>query len=141
MAYGRLEGMDQDVTKSIVAMPSSGPHEMVFNAWTWSIEHTPPIPLLPTSFEPGKTTEWKGVVEYRDQRYETTATISADGIQRVETPAGELSCLLVRTVYDAGRLEVRRWFAPGVGLVEVKVSGNAGGAVATLVSHTSGPGG
>jgi hypothetical protein len=131
--------MDQDVTKSIVAMPSDGPHEMVFNAWTWSIEHEPPIPLLPDSFEAGKKTEWKGVVTYRDKRYETTARISADGVQVVETPSGDLSCILVRTVYDAGRLEVRRWFAPGVGLVEVKVSGAAGDALATLVSYAPPP--
>jgi len=138
-AYGRISGMDQDVTKSIVAMASDGPHEMVFNAWTWTIEHDPPIALLPATFQPGMTTEWKGVVTYRDERYETTATISADGVQIVETPSGDLSCLLVRTVYDAGGLVVRRWFAPGVGLVEIKVSGKAGGALATLVSHAPPP--
>ena len=82
MAYGRLAGMDQDVTKSIVAMASSGPRELVFNAWTWSIEHTPPIPLMPTSFEPGMKTKWKGVVEYRD-----TALRNHSGDQRGRHPA------------------------------------------------------
>jgi len=41
----------------------------------------------------------------------------------------------VITNYDAGHLEVRRWFARGVGLIEVKVTGDAGKAVASLASY------
>jgi len=133
--YGRPDGMDQDVTKSIYAMASDGPREFHFSAWSWSIAHEPPIPLLPASFERGKTTEWKGVVEYRDERYETTAQIRVAGMQFVETPFAELNCILVITDYGAGKLRVHRWFAPGVGLVEVKITGDAGKAVASLISY------
>lgn len=138
--YGRPESVDQDVTKSIYALASDGAREFHFSAWSWAIGHEPPIPLLPAKREGKREASWSGVVEYRGEKHETTATIRVEGIQVVETPMGELNCILVTTRYDAGKLVVRRWLARGIGIVEIKISGTAGDAVASLESFRPPPG-
>ena len=134
--YGRIEPDGPDLTKSMYAMSSSGPREFVFNTWAWSMQHEPPIPLVPTKNTTSEPVEWEGVLVYRKKRYETTARVRLAGEEVKQTPLGALRCVKVVTTYAAGDIEITRWFASGVGLVEVRVVAVAGDAGAKLLSTT-----
>ncbi|MHC4932201.1 MAG: hypothetical protein ACYTGV_08440 [Planctomycetota bacterium] len=119
--YGTPEGARHEVTKSIYALPSTGPCEYYLDAMRWALWHDPPIPLLPSEVVVGREVSWKGLVEFADGEIATTARIQVKEVELLLTPAGMRETARTRTTYDALDLEVTRWIARGIGLVRVEV--------------------
>ncbi|MHC4939992.1 MAG: hypothetical protein ACYTHK_13570 [Planctomycetota bacterium] len=133
--YGTPAGMDHDVTKSIYALSRHGPREYYFDAAGWSLWHDPPIPLLPEEVAVGHSVGWTGLVEYDKDEIPAKASIRVEGAEAVRIGDKDIETVRVRTVYRDLPLEVRRWFARGIGLVRLEVRVPSGVLVARLISH------
>ena len=133
--YGTPANANHDITKSIYALPSTGPCEYYFDAMTWSLWHKPPIPLLPPVVAVGNEIAWLGKVEYDDDEIEATAQVRVDGIETVATPSGAIETVRTRTVYKSVPLVVTRWFARGVGLVKMEMQVAGTTTSARLLSY------
>jgi hypothetical protein len=135
--YGTPAGVDHDVTKSIYALPSTGPCEYYFDAMTWSLWHDPPIPLLPPAVAAGQETTWSGRVEYDDEEIPTNARIRVERIESVELESGPLPAVRTVTVYESVPLVVTRWFAKEIGLVRMEMRVADSTVLVTLLSYAT----
>jgi len=135
--YGTPAGIDHDITKSIYALPSTGPCEYYFDGMTWSLWHKPAIPLFPPVVAVGNEIAWRGKVKYDDDELEATAQVRVDGIETLQTPSGALESVRTRTVYKSVPLVVTRWFARGIGLVKMEMQAAGTTTSARLLSHAS----
>ncbi|MHC4473606.1 MAG: hypothetical protein ACYS99_21910, partial [Planctomycetota bacterium] len=118
--YGSFEELES-ATKSIYAMPASGPREFYLDAFMWRIYHEPPIPLLPEEVRPAAEWTWSGQLEIEDFEGRASARLTLGGPEEVVVPAGTYSAVRVRAVYDPADLVITRWYARGVGLVKLAV--------------------
>ncbi|MHC4409302.1 MAG: hypothetical protein ACYS0E_07460 [Planctomycetota bacterium] len=135
--YGTPAGMDHDVTKSIYALPSTGPCEYYFDAMTWSLWHDPPIPLLPPVVAAGNETTWSGKVEYDDDEIAATARIRVERIESVELESGPLPAVRTVTVYGSVPLVVTRWFSKNIGLVRMEMRVADSTVLVNLLSYAT----
>ena len=135
--YGTPAGIDHDITKSIYALPCTGPCEYHFDAMNWSLWHKPPIPLLPPVVAVGNEVAWQGKVKYDDEELGAAAQVRVDGIETMETPSGALEIVRTRTVYKSVPLIVTRWFARGIGLVKMEMETAGTTTSARLLSHSA----
>ena len=138
-AYGTPAGEEHDITKSIYAMPASGPREFYLDAMTWALFHDPPIPLLPAGAElhAGPSWPWEGRVEFAEVEEASRATSTLLGFVDVRVPAGSYRALHTHTVYQPSGLQVSRWMVRGIGLVKVEVRSDDHSAGLALRAYAS----
>ena len=116
--YGDVEGVGTDVAKSIYPRPAGATHLLYFDAFYWSTHFDPPLPMLPEGLAIGSGWTWKGQVEVEGKATaDSVATLVAERIESITTPAGTFDALRIRQTHETPRLEIVRWFATGVGLV------------------------
>jgi len=148
MVYGRpVHGSDW-ISKSIYALRAAGTCEFHFAAPSWSLEHEPPIPLLPAAVEVGAAVEWSGILSEDGVRSPSEALVRVEAFERHESPGNEpgaapdeLAVVRVVTTYSDRPLQVRRWFAAGVGLLRMEVTGAGPRRTVVLTGFAAPPGG
>jgi len=121
MVYGRPKGAEHDITKSIYALASAGPREFYFDAMNWSLQHDPPIVLIPVDGE----SAWTGTVALSREGVETRALVRVEGTENLKIGTKTVEVVRVRTTYSGSELVVTRWFARGIGLVKMEVLGTS----------------
>ena len=116
--FGTLDTMDHMGTKSIYAMPATGPREFYFDGWDWRLGHEPPVVLVSRG---DREWNWEGTLEFDDFEGPARATLRMDGPVSVVVPAGAFDAYRIRAIYEPCDLAITRWFVRGVGLVRMDV--------------------
>ena len=125
--YGDV-GEVQDGAKSILPNPPEGLEEFYLDGFYASVQHDPPLPLLPSEPRVGAQWSWTGALKIKlddATTRELTTTLVLTGLETIVTPAGTFEA--VRTDETADGLRIIRWFAPGTGLVRYEVLGREDG--------------
>ncbi|MDF1701239.1 MAG: hypothetical protein P1V36_08800 [Planctomycetota bacterium] len=117
--YADLDDELVDVMKSIYANPPEGPQEFHFDAFRFRMQHDPPVPILPVTFELGARWTWTGRLTIDGDKSDVTTTLLVQPVEQITTPAGTYTAL--RVDETAPGVSIVRWFAPGVGLVQMEV--------------------
>ncbi len=123
-AYGTPGGVDHATTKSIFAQSATGPHQLISDFAPFVLHYTPPIRLLPASFSFGDTWAWDGKLGWRGQTHASPATVTVDGAETLTLATGDVDAVHTIENHPAHKLEVHRWFAVGMGLVQITVFEN-----------------
>lgn len=143
-AYGAMADVGEDVTKSIYAVPTTGPEEFYLDFFYARLRHEPTLPLLPPQRTLGSPWRWRGSLGIDGDNADVSMLLTAEARELVEVPAGRFDCVRIVERAEGGDLVITRWLAPGVGLVKLAVRGtHAGKAVdlaGVLMSFAPGPG-
>ena len=120
--YGRTEGFDGYVTKSIYAMAESGPREFFIDDFSGGFLHDPPVQLLPKKIEVGATWSWNGQFARGDKKITGTAQLEITSIEQNDFGGDWLDVVRVRESFDNSPIRITRCFARDVGLVSYLVT-------------------
>lgn len=122
--YADLDDERRDMMKSIYALPPEGPEEFYLDAFSFSLYHNPPVPLLPSEPGVGARWTWTGMFEIEPwavEGRELTTTLEVKGVETLDTKAGRFEAVRIDETHE--NLRISRWFAPDVGMVRLEVSG------------------
>ncbi len=136
-AYGAIHDVGEDVSKSIYAVPSTGPEEFYLDYFYVRMRHDPTLPLLPPERKLGTPWRWRGTLGIDGEDAEVSTLLTAEAREFIDVPAGRFDCVRIVERVEGGDLVISRWLAAGVGLVRLEVRGTHAGKVVALEGELS----
>ncbi len=118
--YGDSTEMGEMQAKSIYASPGAGLEEFFVDGLLTSMQHDPPVPLMPSTMV-GTSWEWSGKLALNHNQVSSRSTLRVAARERLTVGGVAYDTLRVEERVEPDSLRITRWFAKGVGMLRLAV--------------------
>lgn len=126
----RMEGQNRPNRTEIYSVNKRGVYLSRISG-DFSLTVMPPLPLVSYPTHENEIKTWRGTIRIGNKSYPGVAYSRVGGVEEIELPQGKVVARRIDTTMtatvqgQANSFPMKRWFAPGVGMVrQVFISGN-----------------